>query len=470
MPQIPMSRQTLHTRGGVLDHVLDNVFDMALLLDGQGNILFLSKGNRRVLPNCGRLIGQPVTRLDRFSPFAQVLSSGKSVENLPLELMGHRGFTNIYPLVDHGTVIGTLSYVYFQNRSAMEEIEARFPRDRWTLDNGEYHQVSLVDRSYTFSDFIGESPLVKEMLDRCRQAAACDYPVLLIGETGTGKEIIASGIHAARHPDRFAPYVAINCTAIPENLLESELFGHEKGSFTGADQRKVGKFEQAAEGDVLLDEIGDMSLLLQGKILRALESREFERVGGGKLIPFRAGVIAATNKHLPALIEEGQFRADLYYRLSVIEVFLIPLRKRPEDIPLLIEHFSRDKTDALRFTRQAMDYLKRYPWPGNVRQLKNLVYRLSALCGGQPITGDRVLTELSAGQENYNRALGPGGTLPAAGAASLSGPVPVRSLEELEREAIAAALAASGHNVTLAAKQLGIGRATLYKKLERHQL
>ena len=466
MPVIPISSQVLHTRGGVLDGLLDSVFDMALLLDKDCNILFMSQSNRKVLPHCDRLLGQPVTMLDKYSPFHQVAAQGQSMENLPVEIFGHRGFSNIYPLVENGRVIGVLSYIYFQNRNAIDEIVTKLPQSNRILKDGEYHQVSLVDRSYTFSDFVGESPLVTEMLDRCRQAASTRYPVLITGETGTGKEIIASGLHAARHPNRFSPYVAINCTAIPENLLESELFGHEKGAFTGADQRKLGKFEQAAEGDVLLDEIGDMSLPLQGKILRALESREFERVGGQKLIPFRAGIIAATNKHLPSLIETGQFRADLYYRLSVIEIFLVPLRRRPEDIPLLIDHFLRSKPGSLRFTRQAMDYLKHYAWPGNVRQLKNLVNRLQALCDGQQITGEQVMRELSAGQENYNRALGPG-------AAPLSLPheaCPVGTLEELERSAIAAALDSCGHNVTLAAKQLGIGRATLYKKLEKYGL
>ena len=466
MPQISMERSILYTRGGALDKLLDSVFDMAMLLDVHCNILYLSASNQKVLPNPQQFIGKPVSLLDKYSPFQQVASTGQSVEGLAVEMYGHRGFSNLYPLVEDGQIIGVLSYIYFQNRSAIEQILAQRTNHPEGRQPDDYRQVSLVTRSYDFSDFLGDSPLVKQMLDRCRQAAASDYPVLLIGETGTGKEILASGIHAARHPKCFAPYVAINCTAIPENLMESELFGHEKGAFTGAHQRKLGKFEQAGEGDVLLDEIGDMNLSLQSKLLRALESREFERVGGQKLIPFRANIIAATNKNLPALVEAGQFRADLYYRLSVIEVFLVPLRKRPEDIPLLVDHFLQNRSGSLRFTRQAMEFLQRYPWPGNVRQLRNLVYRLLALSSGEQITGERVMQELSTGQESYSWAL----SQPSAPQPAPEMEHSPRTLEQLERQAIAQALEHCQRNISLAARQLGISRATLYKKMEKFHL
>ena len=214
--------------------------------------------------------------------------------------------------------------------------------------------------------------------------------------------------------------MTINCTAIPEQLLESELFGHEKGAFTGATEARMGKFQLAGDGDILLDEIGDMDLQMQSKLLRVLESREFERVGGREIIPLRAGIIASTNQNLLAMSERRAFRADLYYRLSTIELYLPPLRARPEDIPLLIDRLCAQKGGRLRLTSQAMEYLQRYTWPGNVRQLKNLVGRWLVFYDGVQITGRHVVDELTIGQRSYNEAFGV--TDPLAGTASPSGP------------------------------------------------
>lgn len=469
MAQISLTWEELHTRGGLLDELLDKTYDMALLLDDQCRILYLNERNKSILSNWKALVGQPVQSFDNVSPYEQVIRTGKAATGLLMEILGHKCFSNVIPVVDQGKTIGAMGMVMFRNTASIEEIFAQVKEPFNVHDTGElYAHVALMDQTYTFSDFIGESQAVKDLLAQCQKAAQCDYPVLLIGETGTGKEIIASGIHAARHPDTFAPYVTINCTAIPENLLESELFGHEKGAFTGADARKEGKFERAGTGDLLLDEIGDMSLHLQGKLLRVLESKEFERVGGRKVIPFRAGVIAATNKNLPRLAEQGQFRADLYYRLAIVELFLPPLRRRPEDIPLLVDHFLSLRQGTLRFTRQAMDSLQRYPWPGNVRQLKNLIDRLLVLREGEQIDADRVLAELSAGQEHYDKVLGDGGG--AAPQHRRASGLPPRTLEEQEREAVAQALEYCGQNITEAARVLGISRATLYKKIEKYQL
>ncbi len=240
------------------------------------------------------------------------------------------------------------------------------------------------------------------------------------------------------------PYVTINCTAIPEQLLESELFGHEKGAFTGATEARMGKFQLAGDGDILLDEIGDMDLQMQSKLLRVLESREFERVGGREIIPLRAGIIASTNQNLLAMSERRAFRADLYYRLSTIELYLPPLRARPEDIPLLIDRLCAQKGGRLRLTHQAMEYLQRYTWPGNVRQLKNLVGRWLVFYDGVQITGRHVVDELTIGQRSYNEAFGV--TDPLAGTESPSGPAsaPPPTLADQARAALEQALAYAG--------------------------
>ena len=333
-----------------------------------------------------------------------------------------------------------------------------------------YQNIARSDSGYTFEDFLGESPPARALREQCRRAAGSGEPVLVIGETGTGKEIVAGAIHSARHGAAFAPYITLNCTAIPENLLESELFGHEKGAFTGATEARMGKFQLAGDGDILLDEIGDMDLQMQSKLLRVLESREFERVGGREIIPLRAGIIASTNQNLLAMSERRAFRADLYYRLSTIELYLPPLRARPEDIPLLIDRLCAQKGGRLRLTSQAMEYLQRYTWPGNVRQLKNLVGRWLVFYDGVQITGRHVVDELTIGQRSYNEAFGV--TDPLAGTASPSGPAsaPPPTLADQERAALEQALAYARGNRALAARVLGISRTALYQKLERFHL
>ena len=253
--------------------------------------------------------------------------------------------------------------------------------------------------------------------------------------------------------------MTINCTAIPENLLESELFGHEKGAFTGAEETKPGKFELAAGGDILLDEIGDMNLSMQSKLLRVLESREFERVGGHRIIPLQAGIIASTNKNLYALSEERKFRSDLYFRLNTIELFVPPLRKRPGDIPMLIDYFCEDMNINLRLSQSAMTLLTGYIWPGNVRQLRNLIQRLSIFYDDKKITEDDIAQELRVDQRNYNEAFG---------FTTENGDTPLSIIQNTERSAILIALRNQKNNISAAARELGLSRGTLYNKMKKY--
>jgi DNA-binding NtrC family response regulator len=285
-----------------------------------------------------------------------------------------------------------------------------------------------------------------------------DVAVCLFGDSGTGKELVARAIHDGGSR-RAASFVAINCGAIPESLQESELFGHERGAFTGATQLRRGRFEQAHGGTLFLDEVGEMSLATQASLLRALQERKIVRVGGGAEIPVDVRIIAATHRDLRAEVQAGRFREDLYFRLVVYPIFLPPVRERPEDIPLLVGHFLRKLRDDVgrkveRVSPEVLDALSRYPWPGNVRELENVVHRSLLSCRGDELGLSDLPPEIQA------RALP---SLPAAGADDRR--ETVLPLRELERLAIERALAMTGGSVGRAAKLLGIGRATLYRRL-----
>ena len=470
MDILHLSRTAIRIRGGVLDELLDSLFDTAILVDADCRILYISTSS---FPEAGQraaVVGQHISVLDTVSPFETVLRTGRPQRDLLLELHGRPCVSSLFPVVEGDEVIGVVGTITVRNLSRLKQVFSRI-REQDAGFQDIYQELARTGAGHQLEDFIGSSPPVRDLLDKARKAAHSGESVLILGETGTGKELIAGGIHAERHRGRPAPYVTINCTAIPEQLMESELFGHEKGAFTGATQTRLGKFQLAGEGDILLDEIGDMDLAMQSKLLRVLESREFERVGGRESIPLRAGIIASTNQNLLAMSERRAFRADLYYRLSTIELYVPPLRVRPEDIPELIDHLCEQKGGRLRLTAQAMDYLKRYSWPGNVRQLKNLVGRWLVFYDGEQITGGIVADELTIGQHSYNEAFGV--TDPLAGSspedpAAAAGPP--CTLAEQERAAVERALAWAGGNRSLAARALGISRASLYQKLERFRL
>lgn len=300
---------------------------------------------------------------------------------------------------------------------------------------------------------VGQSAPVQALLREIAQAGPSAARVLIRGENGTGKELVAQALHAAS-PRRDRPFVAVNCSAIPEELIESELFGHERGAFTGATQSRRGRFEEAHGGTLFLDEVGDLSLRAQTKLLRALEEGEFFRVGGNRNIKVDVRVIAATNRDLEKAIREEQFREDLYFRLAVIPLTVPPLRERPDDVPLLVEHFAAEiavetKGKRKRFAAAAVDLLKHYPFPGNVRELRNLVERLIIMTPDPTVDADRVRAVLPQVQDRGRKAK------------RLSDGV-----RDFEKQQIEAALATEG-TVTKAAARLGIERSHLYKKMKR---
>jgi DNA-binding NtrC family response regulator len=324
------------------------------------------------------------------------------------------------------------------------------------------HKVSVrttnagVELAETAEQIIGESPRMLDAFKAVARVARSSATVLIRGESGTGKELIARTIHE-RSTRAKGPFVAVNCAAIPETLLESELFGHEKGAFTGALGRRVGRFERAHGGTVFLDEIGDMSLPLQAKILRALQEREIERVGGTGTVPVDVRLIAATHRDLEQDVRAGRFREDLYYRLAVVVVQLPPLRERGEDLRLLIQHYltryAREYRKPVQaVSREALRILTGYAWPGNVRQLRNVLESAVLIADGDMLQPSHLPLELLTQEE-----------VPAA-----EEPMPMMTLSELERKHIQRVLNASGGQMNVAADILGIHRNTLRRKLTEY--
>jgi two-component system NtrC family response regulator len=305
---------------------------------------------------------------------------------------------------------------------------------------------------------IGVSPVMTDLFKRIRRASKTDYPVLITGATGTGKEVAAKAVHSLGERER-NPLVTINCGAIPESLVESELFGHEKGAFTGASSRQKGKFEQADTGTVFLDEIGDLPLLMQVKLLRVLQESTIERLGGGKPITLDVRIVAATNIDLEKAVAEGTFREDLYYRLDVVHIHIPDLMERQDDIfPLahkfLLEESKKQKRGQMAFSPEVLSVLKKHDWPGNVRELQNRIRRALGS------TMDKILNPADLGfakdsfdQEDAITIM----TLKAA-------------REEAERKAVTRALALSSNNISKAAKLLEISRPTLHDLLKKHSI
>ena len=350
---------------------------------------------------------------------------------------------------DRGEVLGSL-VVY---RDISKEIEAEQIKAEGLRLRAE------LETTHSFAGIVGTSPAMQRVYALMKQAAEGDITVLIRGESGTGKDLLAKAFHL-NSPRRQGPFVAVNCAAIPETLIESELFGHERGAFTGATQRRVGAFERADGGTILLDEIGDMPHALQSKLLRVLQEREIQRVGGTAPVAIDIRVMTATNKNLELLVRQGGFRQDLFYRIAAFPIAIPPLRQRREDLPMLARHFldkfaARADKSISGISTAALRLLLQYDWPGNVRELENAIERA-------------VLLETDA-------LLQPGSLPPQlspllAAGSDPSTPTAVPPLAEIERQALALALELAGNNVAQAARTLGINRVTLHRKLKKHNL
>lgn len=354
------------------------------------------------------------------------------------------------------------AYDYLIKPFEMEELSLRIRRileqrrireENRRLRQTRLHRGGYPEEPVFFPNIIGKSQKMQEIYRLIKKGSENDATVLIRGESGAGKELVAQAIHESS-PRAGKPFVAVNCAALPENLLESELFGYEKGAFTGATQRRMGKFEQAAGGSIFLDEIGDMSLATQAKLLRVLQNKEIYRLGGNHKIIVDVRIIAATHQNLEAMAGEGRFRNDLYYRLNVFPLTLPPLRERKEDIPALAHHFVQHSA-ARSIDRPALALLMEYHWPGNVRELQNALERAAIVCSDQIIRAE----DLPAAIRQANLP-GGGFELPDQGF----------QWDEFEKSLVLQALQKAGNNKTRAAELLGVTRRRLYSMMERFNI
>jgi DNA-binding NtrC family response regulator len=413
----------------------------------------------------------------RDADFDAVVSDIKMPGRSGIELVGElrrlRPDTPVVLMTAFGSIdsaveamrAGAFDYITkpFEPEAVLFCVERALERRALEEENRDLRRA--LDRTASVGELIGRSPAMRDVVALIRRVANNRSSVLISGESGTGKEVVARALHFAG-PRAARPFVPINCTAIPEGLLESELFGHVRGAFTGAHASKRGLFEKAHGGTLFLDEIGDMGPGLQAKLLRVLQDREIRPVGGTSSVQVDVRIVAATNKDLAAEIAAGRFREDLFYRLNVIPVHIPPLRERPEDVPALVEAFLRRHDDSGRrsFSAAAMQRLATSPWRGNARELENTVERALALCESDVIDVD----DLPVG-------VGPEAASPAAAPAVGTAPLLARaacdqlSLRELEERYIDEVLRATGGNKVQAARILGVDRKTLYRRAERRR-
>jgi PAS domain S-box-containing protein len=325
------------------------------------------------------------------------------------------------------------------------------------LDISEIKNLSAhLDERFKYENIVGKNKEIKQITSVLESVAQTDSSVLITGESGTGKELAARAIHLNSNR-RSAPFIAINCSAFAETLIESELFGHEKGAFTGAIKTKVGRFELAQGGTLFLDEIGDLSITLQTKFLRVLETREFERVGGNKPIKINARIIAATNKNLSEEISAGRFREDLFYRINVMNLHLPPLRERKDDLPLLVNHIVEQfnikfKKNIKQFSSSAYDFLEEYEWPGNIRELENTIEHCFVLCNGEIIQVEHLPKRIKSFVNTEMEK------------PSLS---KANNFKDVEKELIISVLNQNNWNRTKSAKELGVDASTLWRKMKK---
>jgi transcriptional regulator with PAS, ATPase and Fis domain len=518
-PGVPAASRLPLDAPGLLKLAADSMFDAfaqaamgMLVVDREHRIVWISEGYKSFLPALGfddpsQFVGRRVEEVVPNTLMAQVIETGRPIL---VDLLTNRAGTFLVsrlPLRDpQGQVIGALGLVLLDHpESTMQPLITQFSRLQAQLEQARKQLAAQRRPKYTIASFIGSSPAALEVKRQARRVAATDATVLLLGETGTGKELLAQAIHAAG-PRSGQAFIALNIAAIPDTLLEAECFGVAPGAYTGADRKgRDGKFKLADGGTLFLDEIGDLPLALQSKLLRVLQEQELEPLGSNRLERVDVRVIAATSRDLAAMVADGRFRADLYYRLNVLPIRVPPLRERLDDLDALAEALlddiaRRSGLPARALAPDALECLLAHTWPGNIRELRNALeqaalmtdelqlherhfehatFRRAAAPGGVPAAAPAgaVSAGASPGEDGVPPAsrLGPGPALddnpdaaagPAAGDADLLRPLH-RQVAELERAAITAALRATGGNRAAAARLLGLSRAAFYDRLAR---
>jgi PAS domain S-box-containing protein len=438
--------------------ILDNIYNGVMITDPAGKIIFFSKTYGNFLGiDPKETIGKHCTEMIENTRMDIVAKTGIPEIDQPHRIMGQDMVVQRIPIKLDGKVIAVYGQVMFKD---VRDVQALANKLNFLESKVEFYEKeleSLRSSKYTINNIVGKTEGIVELKKLALKAAATNAPVLLIGESGTGKELFAHAIHHASERRRY-PFIRLNCAAIPKDLLEAELFGYEPGAFTGAGTKgKPGKFELAHRGSIFLDEISDLPLEMQPKLLRVLEEKEMERLGGTRLTKCDFRLIAAANENFDRCVEEGKFRKDLYYRLNVIPIQIPPLRERKEDIPIITEHLiqilNKDLgTNVAKISPEVLTILQNYDWPGNVRELANILERIIYITDGDTIYFRHLPFFLQSMKE---------------GSSKLQPSLLKNLREDMEKEALLHAIRVSNDNKNKAAKLLGIHRTALYKKMKR---
>ncbi|MEE4239913.1 MAG: sigma 54-interacting transcriptional regulator [Desulfopila sp.] len=444
----------------VLKLVFDHIDNGALVIDPDGYITHFNKPYGEFLQVDPALqIGKHVTDVVENSRMHIVAKTGVAEINVSHSIRGQNMLVQRIPIKENGKVIAVLGHVLFKNIQDVGKLAHELSELQSQVKRYQKELSSLRATRYTFDDIIGASTQIKALLAEARKAAKTSLPILISGESGTGKELFAQSIHNSSTRSAEA-FIRLNCAAIPKDLLESELFGYDRGAFTGAKSTgKAGKFELADKGTIFLDEIGDLPLEMQPKLLRVLEEKEFERIGGNRVIKADFRLISASNQNLAAMVERGEFRADLFYRLNVVPLHIPPLRERTVDILPLARHLLKSISEegrfgATDFSREAETVLQNHSWPGNVRELNNVIERILATSEDATVTP----ADLPFYLHQINTT--------SSGEQSLLKEVVAKA----EKTAIHDALKMTAYNKAQAAAILGIHRTLLYKKMQKYGL
>lgn len=441
---------------------LDALVNGTIVIDRRGNVIFYSKSYEDFLGIAHEeVIGRHCTRVIENTRMHIVAETGVAEVGYSHRIKGQDMVVQRVPVRRDGRVIGSVGLVMFRKVEDVVSLMQKLDILTSQVELYEKELAALRSARYSLSNIVGNSPAIRRAIEEILNAARSSFPVLLTGESGTGKELFAHAIHAESDRRRF-PFVRLNCAAIPETLLESELFGYEPGAFTGAQKSgKPGKFELAHRGTIFLDEISEMPRSMQAKLLRVLQEKELERLGGSKVIQTDFRLIVATNRPIESLVEGGAFRQDLYYRLNVIPIVIPPLRDRKDDIPLMIDKKLGELRSELgtpldvAFSDEAMDALKQYCWPGNIRELMNVVERVVCSVKDDVIRLEHLPPTIL--RKKYLKSLDERGSLQSM-------------MDDIEKEILLETLRKANQNKAEAARRLQIDRTALYKKLRKHGL
>ena len=444
----------------MIEYILEYAYEGFVLVDKNGKIVKMNYEKLMGLKEEENL-GRPVEEVIENTRMHIVVKTGEKELKDVQRIQGYDMITNRVPIIKNGEIIGAVGTVLFKDASEVKELARELAKLEHKINEYKGEIERLQDSRYSFDSIKTQDPKMEYLKKLGRKASESNSTVLILGESGTGKEMFAQAIHKASYR-KYEAFVPINCAAIPKELLESELFGYEGGAFTGAKREgKAGKFELANGGTIFLDEIGNMPLEMQAKLLRVLEEKKFEKVGGNNKILLDARIIAATNEDIEEAVKSGNFREDLYYRLNVITLDIPPLRERIEDIPILCEELLDYLCKELNSPRKTIDkntinVLKNYHWPGNVRELRNVLERAINFSRGNIILPKHLPERVLSNPKDY----------------IIQGQIhPLNEIvAQAEKEAIINAINKTEGNKTEAARQLGIHRTQLYRKIEKYDL